>query len=288
MAIELSGKPICITGASSGIGLATAEECARAGMPVVLAARREDRLREAAERIRRGGGRAIAVTCDVSDAESCRRMVEACVGEFGSVYSVFANAGYGVEKPVHEMSDGELRGIFEVNFFGTMNAIRPALPHMTAARSGHVLICSSCLAKFAIPYFGAYSATKAAQNHISRAMNLELRSSGVHVSSVHPIGTRTEFFDTAQRMSGDQRMLDHTPAMFTQRAEVVARAVVRCLRRPRPEVWTSLLVRLGMAIGMMTPALSDLGVAGMVREYESRRGVRGGAAGSGGVSASRP
>lgn len=265
MRIDLKGRPICITGASSGIGLATAIECARAGMPVVLAARRVDRLGEAAERVRAEGGRALALACDVADADACRRMVEACVGEFGSVYAVFANAGYGVEKPIHVMSDEEMRSMFEVNFFGTMNAVRPALPHMLGAGEGHVLICSSCLAKFALPYFGAYSATKAAQNHISRAMRLELEPHGVHVSSVHPIGTRTEFHETVEKMSGGAPLMRHTPDVFVQPAERVARAVVGCLRRPRAEVWTSLFVRLGMAVSMASPALADMSVRGMVR-----------------------
>lgn len=265
MGIDLKGRPICITGASSGIGLATAVECARAGMPVVLAARRVDRLVEAAERIQAEGGRALALACDVAERGACERMVEACVGEFGSVYAVFANAGYGVERPIHQMSDEEMRSMFEVNFFGTMNAVRPALPHMLKAGEGHVLICSSCLAKFALPYFGVYSATKAAQNHISRAMRLELEPHGVHVSSVHPIGTRTEFHETVEKMSGGGRLIRHTPDVFVQPAERVARAVVRCLRRPKAEVWTSLFVRLGMAVSVASPALADLGVRGMVR-----------------------
>ena len=270
MKIDLKDKPIVITGASSGIGAATAVECARAGMPVVLTARRADKLEHLAAMVRNAGGRAAIFAGDVSDPEVSRRAVELCVSEFGSVYSVFANAGYGVERPVHEMSDPEVREMFEVNFFGTLHTIRPALPHMLRARAGHVLICSSCLAKFTIPYFGVYSATKAAQNHISRAMKLELEPLGVHVSSVHPVGTKTEFFDTAQKRSGETPILAHTSERFMQTPEVVARAILRCLRRPVSEVWTSALVRLGMAFSMPFPFLADMGVRGMVRERQSR------------------
>lgn len=270
MPIELTGKPIVITGASSGIGLATALHCARAGMPVLLAARRVDRLKDAAERIQRDGGRAIAFACDVADPEASRRMIDACLNPFGSVYSVFANAGYGLEKPIHEMLDADIRAMFEVNFFGTLNTIRPALPHMLSAKQGHILICSSCLAKFSIPYFGVYSATKAAQNHISRAMKMELEPRGIHVSSVHPVGTKTEFFETAQHLSGDQTILDHSSTMFMQSPDTVARAVVRCLRKPKAEVWTSQLVRVGMAVSMLVPRAADMGVRGMVRDYNRR------------------
>lgn len=268
MTIDLRGKPICITGASSGIGAATALECARAGMPMVLAARRTEKLEEVAQRVAGLGGRAAVIACDVSDAEACRRMVDLCIERFGSVYSVFANAGYGVERAVHEMTDEEIRAMFEVNFYGTLNSIRPALPHLMAARAGHLLICSSCVAKFALPYFSVYSATKAAQNHISRAMNLELAAFGVRVSSVHPIGTKTEFFDTAQRLSGDAPMIQHTADAFMQTSETVARAVVRCLKKPRPEVWTSAFVRLGMSISMAFPRVADWGVRWMVDQRQ--------------------
>ncbi|MBL8747408.1 MAG: SDR family NAD(P)-dependent oxidoreductase [Phycisphaerae bacterium] len=270
MPISLTDKPIVITGASSGIGLATAFECARAGMPVVLAARREDRLRDAVDRIRSQGGRAVSIVCDVADPEASAKMIDVCLSSFGSIYSVFANAGYGIEKPVHEMPDADVRAMFEVNFFGTLNTIRPALPHMIRAGAGHVLVCSSCLAKFSIPYFSIYSATKAAQNHISRAMNLELRAKGIRVSSVHPIGTSTEFFQTAQRLSGDQAILEHTPAFFTQSPEKVAKAVVKCLRSPRPEVWTSTFVRVGMALSGLVPRIADRAVHRMVRDYDRR------------------
>jgi len=258
MAIDLTGKPILITGASSGIGRETAFHCAKAGMPVVLAARRIDKLNDAVARITGEGGRAIAVPLNVDDPAACTAAVEVCVSEFGSVYSVFANAGYGIEAPVHETSDQMFRAIFETNFYGTLNIIRPALEHMKPAHQGHILICSSCLAKFAVPYYSAYSATKAAQNHIGRAMNIELRPHGIRTSTVHPIGTRTEFFETAARNSADgTTMSEHTPKAFMQRPSTVARAVVRCLRRPRPEVWTSLPVHLGMSIATFTPRISD-------------------------------
>lgn len=275
MSIELQGKPICITGASSGIGLTTARRLARAGMPVVLNARRVDRLERHCEEIRRDGGRAIVVPGDIADPEVSSRMVEACVHEFGSVYSVFANAGYGVETPVHEMTDEDIRRMFEVNFFGTMHTIRAALPFLRRARAGHILICSSCLAKFTIPYFGVYSATKAAQNHISRAMKLELGPEGIHVSSVHPVGTRTEFFDVAQQLSGGAPMVQHTPSFLLQPADKVARAIERCIRSPRAEVWTSAFVRFGMAFSMPFPRLADMGVKGMVKEWSAKRAASG-------------
>src|SRR5262249_14183400 len=120
---ELSGKPIAITGASSGIGMVTALYCARAGMPVVVGARREDRLRGLVAGTRGEGGRAVAVACDVDRPEDCHGLVDATVREFGSIYSVFANAGYGTYTPVHEMSDADVRAMFQTNFYGTLATI---------------------------------------------------------------------------------------------------------------------------------------------------------------------
>jgi short-subunit dehydrogenase len=268
MAIDLRGKPICITGASSGIGLATALACAKAGMPVVLAARRIERLNTLASQITATGGKAVAIEVDVRDTDACARMIDLCAGSFGSVYSVFANAGYGLEKPVLAMSDAELRDIFETNFFGTLNTIRPAIPRMIEARSGHIVVCSSCLSRMSIPYFSAYSATKSAQHHLSRAMNLELEGQGIRVSSVHPIGTKTEFFDAAARNSGGDghELVQHTAQWFLQTPERVARAIVRRLRRPAPEIWTSQATRLGMTFAEAMPRLTDLFLRRMVRE----------------------
>ena len=263
--IDLSGKPICITGASAGIGRATALACARAGMPVFAAARREDRLKALVEQIRAEGGQAECATVDVASVESSERMIEVALNAFGSIYAVFANAGYGVERPMHEMTDEELRHIFEVNFFGSMHSLRPAIPHMIEQGEGHLLMCSSCVAKFALPYYGAYSATKAAQNHIGRAMRLELEPMGVHVSTVHPVGTKTEFFDETKRRSGVARLVEHSSDRFMQTPERVANAVVRCLRKPRPEVWTSRFVHYGMAASMAMPRVADASVRWMVK-----------------------
>ena len=260
--IDLRGKPIAITGASSGIGRAAAVACAGAGMPVALAARRVEKLRTAVDEITRAGGRAIAVPTDVDRPEDCRALVDRTVTEFGSIHAVFANAGYGFEKPMHRTSDAEVRAIFETNFFGTLSTIRPALERMLAAGSGHILVCSRCLSKVGIPFLGPYSATKAAQDHIARAMRGELAGSGIAVSSVHPIGTRTEFFEQVGVRSGPDEGSLHTPELFMQPPERVARAIVRRLRSGRGgEVWTSNTVRLTFAFLNAFPSLGDWVIA---------------------------
>lgn len=237
-------------------------------MPVVLAARRVDRLIILAERITSRGGRAIAMRADVADPAQCRALVDRAMSEFGSVYAVLANAGYGHEGATHEMPESDIRALIETNFYGTLNTIRPALPHMLQARRGHVLITSSCLSKLGTPYHAAYSASKAMQDHFGRAMRLELANSGVFVSTIHPIGTSTEFFDAKQVRSGGRDLSLRSSGRFTQTPERVARAIVACLRRPRGEVWTSLSVRSAMALATFAPSLADRVLLRLLRQRQ--------------------
>ncbi len=270
MTIDLTNKPIAITGASSGIGRATAIACAKAGMPVALAARRLDKLEQVVAEIRALNGRAIAVEADVTKPDHCARLIERTIAEFGPIYSVFANAGYGFEKSFTDATENELREIFETNFWGTLNTIRPALAAMRGTSSasgnhaspktttGHVLICTSSISKIGIPYLGAYSATKAAQDHLGRALRHELYGTGIRVSTVHPIGTRTELWDVLeQRSGGKAKFSSRTPKSFMQPPERVANAIVKCLKKPRGEVWTSLPTRLALGLSVIFPGITD-------------------------------
>jgi len=262
MAIDLSNKSIIITGASSGIGAATAVAAARAGMDVLLNARRLDRLASVAELVEQHGRRAEIVVGDVKEPGMSLRLLEAADRHFGGFHAVFANAGYGLELPVVRMSEASLRDLFETNFFSAVELTRlAAIRLIEAGRPGHLLMCSSCVAKFTLPQFAAYSASKAAQAHVCRAMRFELRPHGIEVSSVHPVTTETEFFEQASVRSGrDVRsnVHDHSPRWLVQSPDVVAEAVVRCLRRPRSEVWTRRLVLFSSGLFNMCPWLLDL------------------------------
>lgn len=266
---DLHAKPIAITGASSGIGRATALACAEAGMLVAVMARRAGQLDDLVREIHESGGRATAFAGDVADADACAAFIAHTERELGPLHAVFANAGFGYEKPAWSTSEDELRNIFEVNFWGSLNVVRPALPGMIERGRGHVLFCSSCLSKLSVPCYGAYSATKACQDHFARSMRHELAPKGVRVSSVHPIGTRTEFFDTAAAHSGGElRLMDRTTQSFMQTPERVANAVVRCLKKPKGEVWTSLPTRLAMGLATALPGVTDFALSRMAARRE--------------------
>lgn len=267
---ELSGQVIVITGASSGIGAATALACARAGMNMVLSGRDANRLEEVAQRVRALGRTAQNVVGDVTEPDLNRRLLGAAESAFGRFDVVLANAGYGFKRPMHQLGDDELRQIFEVNFFAAVALLCEAARRLLAAgRPGHLLMTSSAVAKFTLIDFGAYSATKAAQNHVCRAMRMELKPFGIEVASVHPITTRTDFFHRAAAYAGqppdDRRPHGRAPRWFAQDAEQVAAAIVRCLRHPCPEVWTSFSTRLAAGLMTIFPRLMDV-VGRSIRE----------------------
>ncbi len=262
---SLTGKVAIVTGASSGIGAATARAMARAGIDVVLVARRADRLEEVARSIRDAGGRAHVVLGDVSNAAHVRQVLDEAERAFGKFDIIFANAGYGTERPMHLMEDEELRAMFEVNFFSSVALLRESARRLRAAkRPGHLIMCSSCLSKFSMPGHGAYAASKAAQEAICRAMRFELAHDGIEVASVHPITTTTEFFSASCAHSGlgdsvsIKEVPAHAPRWMIQSPHRVARAIMACLRRPRSEVWTSEIVRLSSALFTACPWILDI------------------------------
>ncbi|MDP6602261.1 MAG: SDR family NAD(P)-dependent oxidoreductase [Phycisphaerales bacterium] len=254
MAIDLRGRTIVITGASSGIGAATARACAAAGMQCVVAARREQELAALADEL---GSACRAIPGDVTQPGFNETLL-AC-----EPYAVLANAGRGLEQAMIDCDMAQFRALFEVNLFAAVELASLAAKQMAAGWEGHILLCASCLSKFAIPQHTAYCASKAAVERVARAMQMELRSTGVHVTSVHPIGTRTEFFDTSAALSGHDQsdFIERTPKMFMQPPNRVADAVVRCLRRPRGEVWTSHSMRLASTLFSAFPRLAQALVA---------------------------
>jgi len=266
--IKLQGRGVIVTGASSGIGAATAIACARAGMAVALFARSADKLEIVKERIERAGGRAIVVVGAVEDLDANAELIAKSEEAFGDVHCAIANAGYGLEGECATMAIEQIREIFEVNFYGSLNLVQPMVAKFRARGSGHALMVSSALSKIGLPYYGAYSATKAAQDHFCRAMRLELLGTGVMVSSVHPVLTETGFHEAlADRAGGELRV--GRPAK-KQSAERVADAIVKCLKRPRGEVWTSWGSRIGLGASVMMPGVTDMILRRMVGKRVNR------------------
>jgi len=256
MAGDLTDQTMVITGASAGIGAATAIEAARAGMNVVLAARRKDKLDAVAEHVRRMNRRALVVACDVGRDEDVQQLVDRTMSEFSRLDVMFANAGYGFLKPIATLDDQAHRRIFEVNYFGTVRCIRAALPIMQQQQRGHLLITSSIVGRVGLPFYAHYSATKAAQDGLATGLRLEVEPDGIDVTTVYPIGTKTEFFEVSANIGGRDAISENTPEMFMQSPQHVARRIVKALRRPCPEVWPARWAHLGSSFACMFPRVT--------------------------------
>jgi len=185
--MEIAGAVCIVTGASSGIGAATARALSDKGATVVLAARRADRLADLAAQL----PRALAVPTDVTDRGQLEHLVAATVEAFGRVDVLVNDAGQGLHVPLTEVRAEDLRAVFELNVVAPLVAMQLVLPHMRGR--GAVVNVSSATTLRLFPGLGGYSATKAALNVLSETARLELAGSGVSVSVVYPSVTATEF-----------------------------------------------------------------------------------------------
>jgi NADP-dependent 3-hydroxy acid dehydrogenase YdfG len=190
-------RVLAITGASTGIGAATARAAVEAGWRVVLGARSEDKLRALAGEL--GDERALVVPCDVTVWEDQQRFVSAALDRFGQIDAVFANAGFGATRGFLEEDPDFWRSMVLTNVLGPALTIRAVLPHFLERDSGHLLITSSVAGRRVLPG-SLYSATKHAATAIGEALRMELRqmrqNSTIRVTLIEPGSVDTPFFDT--------------------------------------------------------------------------------------------
>lgn len=261
--MDLPGRIAVITGASSGIGLACAEALAGAGVAVVLGARRGDRLDAAATRIRAAGGRAETLVMDVTREAEVVALTDRARAAFGGLDIMICNAGFGYYGSVEDTPLDAMKNMMDVNFMGTYYGARAALPIFRAQGRGHLLIVSSIVGQRGIARMSGYSATKAAQVGFAESLRAEFAGSDIHVSLIYPVSTETEFHHAMERDYG------HAVSGLgpKQSAEDVARAVVACVRRPRPEVYPHPISKALAVLNALAPGTADR----VVRKFGRRR-----------------
>lgn len=227
--MDFKGKTVIVTGASSGIGLATAREFSRVGANVVLAARNIDRLRE----IERELPRALAVECDVTSEDQCRRMVERAVERFGGVDILINNAGLSMRALLEDAQVEVLRRLMEVNFWGTVYCTKFALPYIQASR-GSVVGVSSVAGFHGLPARTGYSASKYAMQGFLETVRIENLKKGVHVMIVAPGFTESNVRFSALTADGTAQGESPRKEDKMMSAQSVGRSIVRgCARRKR-------------------------------------------------------
>jgi NADP-dependent 3-hydroxy acid dehydrogenase YdfG len=185
-------RPAVVTGASAGIGAATAEALAAAGFPVALGARRADRLEEVAERIRAAGGEACVATVDVTDADSVTAFAATVQAELGPVEVLISNAGSVTPGSLVEIEPERVASELDLAVVGAHRLVRAFVPGMVERRRGDVVFVSSDVAVRARPFMGAYTASKWGLEGLVSSLQMELEGTGVRASVVRPGSTWSE------------------------------------------------------------------------------------------------
>lgn len=218
---DLTGRTVIVTGASSGIGAATARLLHQAGAHPVLAARRGDRLESLGKEL--DGG--LAVPTDVTDRAAIQRLVAATLDRYGRIDGLVNNAGVSLHTPLDELDLDEFTHALALNVVSVVAMTQAVLPAMRAQRSGRIVNISSGTTRMVLPGIGGYAATKSALNMLTSIFREELRADAIAVSLVLPSLTATEF-GGGHYQPGQQLR----PGMIAHSPEYVAQVIVRALR----------------------------------------------------------
>lgn len=263
---------ILVTGASSGIGEATAYAYSNPGYELFLVARREERLSEVAQAcLKKGASRVVFKARDLSVPGQGVTIVEECLEELGGLDILICNAGYGISGPLQDVPPQDMARIWQVNFQSGYESIHAALPHLLQQKAGHIVLVSSIIGKKAFPFAASYCATKFAQVAIGEALWAELRGTGVGVSVICPGYTATEFQQAAQQTTS-QRTWNRPGA--GQASAAVARAIVKAVRHRKREVHLTLSGRIFCGLNRLSPTLVNHGVAWVLQRATKKKAGR--------------
>jgi NADP-dependent 3-hydroxy acid dehydrogenase YdfG len=192
MSTKIEGKVVVITGASSGLGEAAARLLSAEGASVVLGARRADRLQSLAGELNRNGGKALAVTMDVTRRDQVKTLVDAAVQKFGCINVMIHNAGIMPRAPLERLTVDDWVRTIDVNIKGVLYGIAAALPHMKQQKSGHMIFVSSVAGHKVGPDFAVYAATKHAVRVLAEGFRQEVKAYNIRATVISPGAVATE------------------------------------------------------------------------------------------------
>ncbi|MVA82222.1 SDR family NAD(P)-dependent oxidoreductase [Agrobacterium vitis] len=225
--MEIQDAVILVTGASSGIGEATARAVAQSGARVVLLARRKDRIDALAREL---GDEALAVVCDVTCTEDVQQAVQAAIGKFGRIDALVNNAGQGLYGGIEDIGIDDFRKLLNLNSVAPLITMQAVIPFMRKQHAGSIVNVSSGATLAIYPGSAAYTSSKSALNMLSSVARLELADAGIVVSIMHPFITATEFYGSVKSGLDSAKAQEAGTASFAQRPELVAKTILDLIR----------------------------------------------------------
>jgi NADP-dependent 3-hydroxy acid dehydrogenase YdfG len=243
MAGKLDGKVAIITGASSGIGEATAFALAAEGAKVAIAARRAERLDAIAKRIEASGGQVLPIVTDITDEAQVNHLVQKTKVELGRMDILVNSAGIGVFGTIDTGNPAEWRRAFDVNVLGVLYAIHAVLPLLKAQKSGHIVNISSVDGRIAQADAGVYSATKWGVNALSEALRQEVSKDNIRVTIIEPGLVDTPFIDLISDPIIKQISEEELKTITPLQGEDIARAIIYAVTQPDHVNVNEILIR---------------------------------------------
>ena len=233
-----------ITGASQGIGKATALLFAKNGYDLVITARTKDTLEATAEEIRALGNQVLAISTDVSDRQAVEALINLAIERFQTIDVLVNNAGVCMSAPMAQTTIEDWERIINVNLWGYIYTINALLPHFLARQRGNIINVGSFGGKVPLPKMTAYCTSKYAITGLTETLRIELEPQGIHVSGIHPSVTNSDFMERvifkdgnlkeeANRREAMAKMLE---SPFASKSEDVAQAIWQAVKHPQAEV----------------------------------------------------
>jgi short-subunit dehydrogenase len=251
----LNEQVVVITGASSGIGLTTAQSAAKQGARVVLAARSEQTLQDVVARITAAGGQAIAVACDVADRAAVQRVADAALAQFGRIDTWVNDAGVAIYGRLEEVTEADSRRLFDTNFWGVVNGSLAALPHLRT-NGGALINVGSEVSEAAAPLLGMYSASKHAVKGFTDALRIEVErvdKAPVSITLIQPTAVDTPFDEHGKNYMPNEPDLP-TPMIDP---EQVADAILSAAVKPTRDTRVGMMAKVNTFAAKNLPGVAD-------------------------------